>query len=171
MAEPLGRPLIVTAELGPADFAWMNDLRRRHYPAERNRVPAHLTLFRTLPPSAEAEIRRVLANIASRQPPRAMIAGTMNLGGGAAFRIASEELNRMREEIADRLSGLLTAQDAGGWSAHVTVQNKVPPRDAKALIQALGSLNDQRPVKISGLGLHRYLGGPWETLRTFSFRG
>ena len=25
-------PLIVTAELGPSDFGWLNDLRRRHYP-------------------------------------------------------------------------------------------------------------------------------------------
>ena len=53
--------LIVTAELGKQDFAWLDALRRRHYPAERNRVPAHLTLFRTLPPSAEAEVRRAMA--------------------------------------------------------------------------------------------------------------
>ncbi|HEU5286581.1 MAG TPA: 2'-5' RNA ligase family protein, partial [Sphingomicrobium sp.] len=36
--------LIVTAELGAEDFAWLDALRRRHYPPERNRVPAHLTL-------------------------------------------------------------------------------------------------------------------------------
>jgi hypothetical protein len=95
----------------------------------------------------------------------------MNLGGGVAFRVASDELDAIRIEIANRLSGLLTAQDRAGWSAHVTIQNKVPPREARALIQALGSQFDRRPVKIAGLGLHRYLGGPWETLRTFPFRG
>jgi hypothetical protein len=47
----------------------------------------------------------------------------------------------------------------------------VPPREAKALIQALGDDFERRPIRISGLGLHRYLGGPWETLRTFPFRG
>ncbi len=29
--------LIVTAELGPPDLAWLDRLRRTHYPAERNR--------------------------------------------------------------------------------------------------------------------------------------
>ena len=162
--------LIVTGELAPPDFAWLNDLRRRHYPAERNQLPAHLTMFHAIPPSAESELRQLLRVIAEGSPPRARIAGVMNLGGGVAVRVTSDELDRIREEIAQRLRGLLTAQDSAGWSAHVTIQNKVPPRDAKALIQALGSQFEGRPVRISGMGLHRYVGGPWETLRTFSFR-
>ena len=63
------------------------------------------------------------------------------------------------------------SQDRAGWSAHVTIQNKVAPRDARALVAALGSTYDKRPIRIAGLGLHSYLGGPWETLRTFPFRG
>ena len=162
--------LIVTAELGRDDFAWLNGLRRTHYPADRNQVPAHLTLFRTLPPSAEAEVRHVLRIVAERPAPRAFVAGLTNLGGGVAFRIASDQLDFVREEIGDRLRGLLTSQDMAGWSPHVTIQNKVTPRDARALIEALGDRYDRRPLAISGLGLHRYLDGPWETLRTFRFR-
>jgi hypothetical protein len=164
-------PLIVTAELGPADFAWLNGLRRRHYPAERNHLPAHLTMFHTLPPSAEQEVRQLLAGIAAGPAPQAFISGIMDLGGGVALRIASDELDRIRAEIAGCLAGLLTAQDRAGWSAHVTIQNKVPPREARALIQALGSRFERRPINIAGLGLHRYLGGPWDTLRVFPFRG
>ena len=164
-------PLIVTAELGSQDFGWLNDLRRHHYPAERNHLAAHLTMFHTLPPSSEQEIRHLLASTSAAPPPRAFVSGVMDLGGGVAFRVASDELDAIRIGIADRLSGLLTAQDRAGWSAHVTIQNKVPPREARALIHALGNQFDQRPIKIDGLGLHRYLGGPWETLRTFPFRG
>jgi hypothetical protein len=164
-------PLIITAELGAADFGWLNDLRRYHYPAERNQLAAHLTMFHTLPPSAEQEIRHLLANVSAKPAPRTFVSGVMNLGGGVAFRIASDELDAIRSEIAERLSGLLTAQDRAGWSAHITIQNKVPARVARELIEALGSQFDRRPIKISGLGLHRYLGGPWETLRTFPFRG
>ena len=171
MAGTLGRPLIVTAEIGASDFAWLDGLRRDHYPADRNRVPAHLTLFYALPPSAEGEVRHMLARAAARPAPRAFIAGTMTLGGGVAFRIASEELDRLRAELAERLRGLLTAQDAAGWSAHVTIQNKVAPRQARALLEALGSEFDRRPLKIAGLGLHSYLGGPWETLQKYAFRG
>ena len=39
----------------------------------------------------------------------------MNLGGGVALRVASEELDAIRAEIAERLRGLLTAQDSAGW--------------------------------------------------------
>jgi len=164
-------PLIVTAELGPQDFAWLNDLRRRHYPVERNQLDAHLTMFHAIPPSAESELRRILASAAQLPAPQARISSVMNLGGGVALRVASDELGAIRERIAERLHGLLTAQDAAGWSAHVTIQNKVSPRDARALMQAIGEQFAQRPIRIAGLGLHRYLGGPWETLQLYAFRG
>ena len=164
-------PLIVTAELAPEDFAWLDALRRHHFPPERNQLRAHLTMFHALPPSAEGEVRHVLKSLSTEPPPRAFVSSVMNLGGGTAFRIASEDLDRIRAGIADHFHGLLTAQDAAGWSAHVTIQNKVSPRVARALIDALGSTYDRRPVRISGLGLHRYLGGPWETLHVYPFRG
>ena len=164
-------PLIVTAELGPEDSAWLNGLRRQHFPPERNQLAAHLTMFHAIPPSAESELRQIRRNAAELRPPPAWIAGSMNLGGGVALRVASDELNAIRSEIAHRLHGLLTAQDSAGWSAHVTIQNKVPPRDARAVLDAIGEQFTQRPIRISGLGLHRYLGGPWETLQTYAFRG
>jgi hypothetical protein len=127
-------------------------------------------MFHALPPSTEQEVRHLLAGIAARPAFSAVVAGVMNLDGGVAFRIASTELDQVRAEIADHLAGLLTAQDRAGWSAHVTIQNKVPPREARLLVETLGTQFDRRPIKIAGLGLHRYLGGPWETLRTYSFR-
>jgi hypothetical protein len=171
MAGPLARPLIVTAEFGPSDFAWLEGLRRRHFPAERNHVPAHLTIFHALPPSAEGEVRHALAQLSSEPPPRAFIAGTMNLSGGVAFRVTSEGLDRIRSELAEHFHGLLTAQDSTGWSAHVTIQNKVAPHEARALLEALGRQYDHRTVQCSGLALHRYLGGPWDTLQKYPFRG
>lgn len=163
--------LIVTAECGAADFAWLDGLRRRHYPAERNQVAAHLTLFRALPPSVEDEVRRQLAVHASGPPPRAMLSGVMNLGEGVAFRVASYDLDGLRDSLADHFHGLLSAQDDGGWVPHVTIQNKVRPREARALFARLDRDFRSRPLAIAGLGLHRYLGGPWETLGTWPFRG
>ena len=162
--------LIVTAELGEADLAWLDALRRHHYPAERNRLPAHLTMFHALPPSLETEARHRLARAAARPAPRATVAGLMDLGGGVAFRIVSDELDAVREELADAFHGMLGAQDAGGWRPHVTIQNKVPVRDARRLIDALEQDFRARPLAIRGLGLHRYLGGPWETLQVWAFR-
>ena len=142
--------LIVTAELGPADFAWLDGLRRTHYPSERNRLPAHLTRVK----QAHASIQ-----------------GLMDLGGGVAFRVISPELDRIRDELSHDLRGLVGAQDTGGWRPHVTIQNKVAPKIARDLIADLQREFRPRPLAISGLGLHRYLDGPWEKLAIYPFRG
>jgi hypothetical protein len=163
--------LIVTAELAAPDFAWLDKLRKAHFPAERNLLPAHLTMFHALPPSVEGEVRATLALLGSGPPPRASIEGLMNLGGGVAFRVASQDLDRIRRELAEDFHGLLSAQDSGGWRPHVTIQNKVPPKDARALLGRLQSDFRPRPLMISGLGLHRYLGGPWQQLAIYPFRG
>jgi hypothetical protein len=163
--------LIVTAELGGEDLAWLDRLRRAHYPAERNRLPAHLTIFHALPPSAEEEVRTRLSRFASASAPVARIEGLMDLGGGVAFRVVSPELDRIRDELTHDLRGLLGAQDSGGWRAHVTIQNKVAPKVARALIAELEREFRPRPLSIGGLGLHRYLNGPWEKLAIYPFRG
>ena len=163
--------LIVTAELAAADLAWLDGLRRTHYPAERNQLAAHLTMFHAVAPSAEPELRGRLANLAAASPaPAARIAGVMNLGDGVGMRVVSDDLDRLRAALADDLHGLLGAQDSSGWRPHVTIQNKVPPKVAGALSQSLERDFEPRPLRIAGLGLHRYLGGPWETLGLYSFR-
>ena len=162
--------LIVTAELGATDFASIDAMRSAHYPPERNQVPAHLTMFHALPPSAEGELRGRLTQAVRRTPPRATIAGLMDLGGGVAFRVVSPDLDRIREELAEGLHGLLGAQDSGGWRPHMTIQNKVAPKVARALKESLEASFAPRPLTIAGLGLHRYLGGPWERIAVYPFR-
>ena len=164
-------PLIITAELGAADFALLDGLRRRHYPAERNRVPAHLTLFRSLPPTAEAEVRRALARASAAAPPRATIAGLMDLGRGVAMRVRSGELDAIRDDLADQFHGLLTAQDGSGWVPHVTIQNKADRGAVRALLRDLVSHAEPRPLNIRGLSLFRYNDGLWDGLGGYRFRG
>ncbi len=163
--------LIVAAELGREDFAWLEALRRAHYPPERTRVTAHLTMFHARPPSAESEIRSAIARIAATEAPAARIEGLMDLGGGVAFRVVSHDLDRIREGLASQLHGLLGAQDSGGWRPHITIQNKVAPKAARALIASLERDFVPRSLKIRGLALHRYLDGPWENLGAYAFRG
>jgi hypothetical protein len=129
-------------------------------------------MFHALPALAESEARHRLGAMAkAAPPPRAMITGLMNLGGGVAYRVASDELDAVRAELSEAFHGLLTAQDAGGWRPHVTIQNKVAPKVARALLSELEQGFRQRPLTITGLGLHRYLGGPWEALGSYPFRG
>ena len=95
----------------------------------------------------------------------------MDLGGGVAFRVVSPELDRIRDDLAGDLHGFLTAQDSGGWRPHITIQNKVAPKVARALIESLQPDFRPRPIRIRGLGLYRYLDGPWAALAAFPFRG
>lgn len=163
--------LIVTAEIGPRDFGWLEGLRRAHYPSERNQVSVHLTMFHALPPSAETELRARLSALAKAKVPSATIEGLIDLGGGVAFRVVSPDLDRIRDQLWRDLHGLLGAQDSGGWRPHITIQNKVAPRVARVLLSNLDREFRPRPLAISGLGLYRYLGGPWERIAGYPFRG
>lgn len=162
--------MIILAELGKPDFALLDALRRRHYPADRNRVPAHLTLFRSLPPSVEDEVRRSLKRAASGAAPAAEIAGVLDLDSGVALRVVSPELESIRAQLADEFAGLLTFQDLGRWTPHVTIQNKAEPRTARALLRELRDAFEPQPLMIRGLQLVRYAERDWEPLASYGFR-
>jgi hypothetical protein len=156
---------------GDGDNGWLQEMRRTYYPPELNRVPAHLTLFRHLPPSVEAELAARLGAYAATPPPRAVLAAIIDLGQGTAFRVESEELEDIRYDLAERFRGLLTPQDQTPWRPHITIQNKVEPREARRLQQSLRTTFQPRPLAIKGLGSWRYLDGSWEPIRKYSFRG
>lgn len=169
--EGQGAPIIVTALMGAADFAWANGLRQTHFPPERNKLPAHITLFHHLPPSGKDPLAAVLGRISASPPPEARLVDVMNLGRGVAFRVESPALLKTRNDIADAFHGSLTPQDAAPKRLHITVQNKVRPEDARALLEQLRPDFKPRPLVISGLAMWWYRGGPWELIRSYSFRG
>ncbi|VXC50484.1 2'-5' RNA ligase family protein [Sphingomonas sp. 8AM] len=163
-------PIIVTALFGREDQAFFDAQRTAYFPPERNQLAAHLTMFHHLPPTLAPELRqRLVTETRGVSAPRARIADVISLGRGVAYRIDSDELVDVRARLAAAFAGLLTPQDAGGWRAHVTVQNKVEPAAAKALVAELRASFGPRPVMISGLAAYWYRGGPWEMLSRHSF--
>ena len=164
-------PLIVTAQLPEALQSRADQLRAAHFPPERNFLKAHVTLFHALPPGVEAELREVLAIEARGKPVPGRLEGIMNLGRGTALKLASPAMLALRERLADRFHGLLTPQDSHVPRLHVTVQNKVSPAEARALQAHLAAAIQPRDFAFAGLALHRYRGGPWDTIGNWSFRG
>ena len=163
-------PIIVTTVFGREDFAYLDGLRQRHFPPERNIVPAHATLFHHLSPELRAELKqRLVAATRGIAKPRATLAGVRNLGRGVAFRIESPELEAIRAELADAFASMLIPQDRAGWRPHVTIQNKVEPAAAKALYAELSAGFVARPLVIAGLASWWYRGGPWEPLSSHNF--
>lgn len=163
--------LIVLAGLGGADFAWADGLRRAYYPAERNRVPAHLTLVHSLPPSVEMELGGLLKRLSAGPPPSAATAGLVALDEGTAIAIRSDELDRLRDHIIDHFAGSLGYMDRAGWRPHITIQNKVGSKETRHLREQLSRDWRDRPVHIASLELVRYRDGPWEPVRRYPFRG
>ncbi|MBP0445189.1 2'-5' RNA ligase family protein [Roseomonas sp. SSH11] len=165
-------PLILSLGFDPASFARLDGLRRAHFPADRNLIPAHLTLFHALPGEAREEIEANLATATAGTAPVALrMAGLRPLGRGVAIEVEAPALAALRRLLAQHWAGWLTRQDAQGWRPHVTIQNKVAPEAARSLLDELAQ--DFTPWEARGeaLLLWHYRGGPWEEAAAFPFLG
>ena len=160
-------PLIVTAVLDAEAQQRFDRLRRGHFPAERNHLAAHLTLFHRLPD--DPEISRALMAAAHRPVLTAHVRRVRGWRGGVAYDLNAPELTALRGQLAHGWSDLLSAQDRAKSDLHVTVQNKADPAAAERLHAELAAEFAPYDVEVVGLGLWRYLGGPWEPVRTFAF--
>jgi hypothetical protein len=170
VSPPGNKPLLITAELPPEVLAWADGLRRAHYPPEKNRLRAHVTLFHALPPSAEGEVRRLLGELAKGPGPDARVTGIWNLGQGTAFDVASDGMTSLFEQMRERFAGLMTSQDDRTLRLHITVQNKVPPGTAKVLQAALRKSFEPRAFRFRGFGLYAWDEGLWQPIADYPFR-
>jgi hypothetical protein len=162
---------IVLAVLPDALQARLDALRRMHYPPDRNRVPAHCTLFHAIPGMVAAELADLLAALtAAAPPPRARIDGVLDLDRGTALGVFSPELVGLRETIADHFHGLLTGGDAVPPRLHVTIQNKVDRPTARALQRTLAASWRAADTTIAALAVHRVVDGAWQPVGTWRFR-
>lgn len=165
-------PLILTAVLDPGSTAVLQRLRDRHFPARLNIVPVHLTLFHHLPGVERAAITAVLEAVCEGQARIAFSDGPLRfLGRGVAVGVEAPGLAALRAELAARWTAWLTPQDRQPFRAHVTIQNKAPPAEAKALLATLQATGPGVGGSVVGLDLWHYRGGPWARAGRFPFAG
>ena len=166
------RALILTLRLDEASFEWFQSLRTRWFPPVRNVVPAHLTLFHALPGAELEDVRRTLRELCGRTGPMTLEGtGPRSLGRGVAFGFRSVDLDAFRAELAVTFQPWLTAQDRQPFRPHVTVQNKVEPTEAKALLEQLQAEWEAFEPVGEGVLVWRYQGGPWEAVDEIDFSG
>jgi 2'-5' RNA ligase len=164
-------PLILTLQFDERSFAFFDEQRRRYFPRERNFIPAHLTLFHHLPGEHLPIIRRDIEAYASEQQPFAIdVTGLRSLGRGVTYTLRSPALSEMRRDLALRWHDWLKPQDRQNHNPHVTVQNKVDPAQARALLEDLSESFKPFLARGVALDLWWYRGGPWEMVRTFEFK-
>ena len=161
-------PLIVTAQFDATSAQVFQSLRDRHFPAPRNIVPAHLTLFHHLPGEAIDEVEANLAVVCGRSAPVAFVtAGIRFLGRGVAFEVAAPALAGIRADLAQHWAKWLTPQDRQAFRPHVTVQNKADPADARRLRDELSAGLEPVAGTVIGLCLWHYRNGPWQRAGAF----
>ena len=174
-AEPLherrssASALIVTLLLEPGAQERFDRLRAAHFPAERNHLAAHVTLFHALPGEQVDAVSADLADAARRPAFDVAVTGLRLLGRGVAYTLDAPELTVLRAGLAAAWEPWLTPQDRQRHAPHVTVQNKVDPAVARALRDRLAAEFVPHRVGARGLGLWRYLGGPWAPVAEHAF--
>jgi hypothetical protein len=163
-------PLILTLQFDERSFAFFESQRRSYFPPQRNFIPAHLTLFHHLPGEKLASVEHHIEARVSGQPPFSLpVTGLRSLGRGVAYVLASPELAEMRRHFALTWNDWLKPQDRQNHNPHVTVQNKVDPTQARALLEDLSDSFQPFQAEAVGLDLWWYRGGPWEKVRSFPF--
>jgi 2'-5' RNA ligase len=179
-------PLVVTLLLDDDAQRRFDRLRAEHFPArplpgsrpERARggedgvfrLAAHVTLFHALPGEHLDAVRAELGAVADREAFDVAVTGLRFLGRGVAYALDSPDLTRLRDRLAAAWEPWLTRQDRQRHAPHVTVQNKVDPAAARALHDQLLSGFAPYSVRARGLGLWRYLAGPWAPVSEHTFR-
>jgi hypothetical protein len=160
-------PYILTLGLDASSQDFFDKQRESYFPRERNYLKAHLTLFHQLPPLPQTFAFLQQLDV---QPFDMQVVSLMKLGAGVAYRIESDGLMRVYQNIKQHFSPYLIPQDKQPFRPHITIQNKVAIPQAEALFNRLNE--DFKPFIINGnaLQLWTYLGGPWRYEHTFSFR-
>ena len=163
-------PLILTLALNEEAFSFFNLLRQKYFPAERNFLKAHLTLFHHLPPN-EKIVEEAILSCASLQPIFSLpVVDVVSIGKGVAYKLESLPLQQLHKTLQEKWRHFLTPQDGQKLWPHVTVQNKVAPAIAKETLAELKF--SFKPFTAYGLGLSvwRYEGGPWTFIKTYPFK-
>jgi 2'-5' RNA ligase len=165
-------PLVVTLQLDDAGATFFETRRQQHFPADRNQIPAHVSLFHALPGEHLDEVSAGLEAVAADHAPfPCAVTGVTSLGRGCAYTLASDELDAVHAALAERFGPWLTAQDRQPFRAHVTVQNKVDADAARQTHAALEAAFEPFETIATGLELWWYRGGPWAPADVVPFAG
>lgn len=148
---------------------YFNEMRSLYFPAERNYLDAHLTLFHALPD--QEYVYNDTRMLCQTEKIFSLNAEAIaSIGNGTAIRIVSPTLNSIHQRCQVLWADKLTQQDKQKLWPHVTIQNKVSLEAAQSLQMQLKGGFKPFVFKAIGLQLWRYLGGPWEPVDQFKFQ-
>lgn len=162
-------PIIVTLKLNDQAQVFFNALRQKYFPAERNFLDAHLTLFHALPGDRIESTLLFLKEIAQKNQAFVMKQkGWKSIGRGVAYVLESEVLQSLHKQMQQEWKLELSAQDNQKLWPHITIQNKVTSAEALQTLQLVEGVNVP-DLKGLGFNVFYYKDGPWEFVKTLHF--
>lgn len=158
--------MILTLRLDEESQAFFDGQRVSYFPADRNYLKAHLTMFHQLPNNDDT-----YAYLKQLNHPEFTITinGLRNLGAGVAYQVESPTLLQLHRQISAQFLHILIPQDKQPFKPHITIQNKATPEIAKKLLSVLNETFESFTAKAIGLDLWTYLSGPWQHEELFRF--
>ena len=152
---------VMTLQFDDRSLAILQEWRTRFFPAERNHIPAHLTLLHKVSAEQVSRLKSSWLQLENRPPIILRYSAPRFLGNGVAIDVDSPELLELRERLVDLISGTLTRQDQQRYRPHVTIQNKVSAGEATVLYESLCSSFEPWYGEGTAVLIWKYLGGPW----------
>ncbi len=166
----LNTPLILTIQLDEQAQLFFNQKRKQYFPPERNFIEAHLTLFHHLPDDETKIISDINTICHQQKGIELLVTQPVSIGKGVAYKIESKALTSLHKTLQKQWIDFLTTQDRQGLWAHITVQNKVSSQQAKQTLQNIQHEFIPFTACAVGLLLWKYVNGPWEEYRQFTFQ-
>jgi 2'-5' RNA ligase len=162
-------PFLLTLTLDSHAQSFFNELRRQHFPAERNFLDAHLMLFHNLPANESQVLTDIEAIATQTKSFTLLVSEVASIGNGVAYKTESPQLQAIHLNLQKQWQQSLIPQDKNKLWPHITIQNKVKPETAKDLLAQLNV--DFEPFDITAIGLDvwEYLSGPWKHQHHFKF--
>lgn len=165
----MSRTLILTLLINKEAEEYFTNLRKLHFPSKINYLDAHLTLFHNLP--QHQPVYETLDLMCAQQQSFLMeVSAVRSIGNGVAFKIESEVLQQIHADLQHSLKEFLIPQDKQKLWPHITIQNKVPAEQAKALATSLSDEFEPFKITAEGFVLWAYLDGPWKRHTHYSFK-
>ncbi|WWC92607.1 uncharacterized protein L201_007566 [Kwoniella dendrophila CBS 6074] len=193
----LTSPLILTLRLDKTTHKLLTDLRYKHFPKHRNFLEAHVTLFHAIPLHRYDELDYKLNEICNNTNQWDVYFGEPEkMGNRGVYLVMREKpsfqtsnlhkhlLSELKRNIK-RDEDKLTNQDLQTMKKpHVTILNKA--ENENQVNDCLDDLNQffdnlknsssdnqrgQHRGKAVGFEVFEYLGGPWKSVKEYSFKG
>lgn len=161
-------PLILTLTLNEEAHLFLTSIRNKYFPADRNFLEAHLTLFHHLP--FTDTILSSLKEIIRPCPVLSLhITEVVFTGRGVAYKVICPSLLQLHKKLQTEWQAFLIPQDKARLWPHITVQNKVAPHVARKTRDELQETFIPFTAYGIGVTVWEYLDGPWKKAETLYF--